>query len=66
VAALAEEYQRGCGVQDLASKYNIDRATVLIHLKHSGIRGDTSGRRLNDEKAAEAAAFDQAVGDASR
>lgn len=52
VDQLVAEYEAGCGVQELAEKYRIHRATVFAHLRRREVPRRRPG--LNDQEQAEA------------
>ncbi|MEA4944290.1 MAG: hypothetical protein VB080_07615 [Propionicimonas sp.] len=42
---LVADYEAGCGIQDLAEKYGIHRATVFAHLQRREVPRRPSGAR---------------------
>jgi hypothetical protein len=53
VTALAEEYQAGATVYELAERFGINRKTVALHLHRQGVEMRRQG--LDDEQIADAA-----------
>ncbi|MEA5052177.1 MAG: hypothetical protein VB093_01860 [Propionicimonas sp.] len=42
---MVADYEAGCGIQDLAEKYGIHRATVFAHLQRREVPRRPSGAR---------------------
>ena len=53
MTALAEEYQAGATVYELAERFGINRKTVALHLHRQGVEMRRQG--LDDEQIADAA-----------
>jgi DNA-directed RNA polymerase specialized sigma subunit len=57
IQQLVQEYLRGSTVPELAQRYEINRSTVLEHLKRQNVPRRANVRKLTDEQVVEAAAL---------